>query len=173
MKQILKDHKLWLETGGNEGTRANLRNVDLGNTDLRNADLRNADLRGANLRYADLRRAHLGNADLRNADLQGADLRGANLQNTRLPSPIMVLMANWGELSDELTAVLMRLDASGHPEGETAFDAWAKGGPCPYDGCQVQRVADFKERKECWGLEVSKMGLYEIMVRVLREKCSV
>ena len=60
IKNILYDHKKWLE--GNGGNKANLR--------------------GANLRGADLRWANLSEADLSGADLRGADLRGAELPNT-------------------------------------------------------------------------------------------
>jgi len=83
-KEILIKHRLWLETEGAEGERANLRYAD-----LRGANLRYADLRGANLRYADLRGADLRGADLRQADLRGAylseaDLRGADLRGSDL-----------------------------------------------------------------------------------------
>lgn len=49
---IVAAHRLWLDTGGAEGSRA----------DLAGADLGGADLGGANLRYADLDRADLGGA---------------------------------------------------------------------------------------------------------------
>ena len=59
LKTVLKEHKKWLESDGEEGSLA----------DLCGADLRSADLSGADLRGADLR-----SADLRSADLRGADL---------------------------------------------------------------------------------------------------
>jgi len=58
LKQILREHKRWLD--GEMGIRA---------------DLQEANLRGANLRGANLRGANLRGADLRGADLQGADLQ--------------------------------------------------------------------------------------------------
>jgi hypothetical protein len=67
IKQILEDHKLWLDTNS-EGARAN----------LRDANLCGADLCGANLRGADLRRA----------DLRDADLCEANLPHFQLPPEI-------------------------------------------------------------------------------------
>lgn len=70
IKKVLSNHKLWLETCGKEGMRA----------DLHGADLHGAGLRGADLHGADLRWADLSGADLRGADLRGADLRWANLQ---------------------------------------------------------------------------------------------
>ena len=103
------------------------------------------------------------------ADLQKADLQGAKVHNIRWPSPAMVLLAEWGQLSDDLTLDLMRLDAWGHPDPK-AFDHWVEGGPCPYDGVDVQRVASFKERKGCWSPGPPKK-LYTLMRRVLEECC--
>ena len=54
LNKILDNHKLWLETNGEEGARANLSCAD-----LRYADLRSADLRCANLSSADLSSANL------------------------------------------------------------------------------------------------------------------
>jgi hypothetical protein len=84
LNKILDEHKLWLQTNGEKGKRADLRyadlsSADLSSADLRYADLRYADLRSANLSSADLRYADLSSADLRYADLRYADLRYANL----------------------------------------------------------------------------------------------
>ena len=89
LNEILKKHKLWLSSGGEEGERANLSNADLRNANLSGADLRNANLSGADLMVANLRNANLSGADLsgadlRNANLRGADLRGADLRNANL-----------------------------------------------------------------------------------------
>ncbi len=83
LKQILADHKLWLNDSST-GKRANLFGADLSVADLSGADLRDADLyganlSGANLRSANLRSADLSGANLRNANLSGADLSGADL----------------------------------------------------------------------------------------------
>ena len=102
------------------------------------------------------------------ADLQWADLQGANLQQADLPAPTLVLLSFWGSLSDELTADLMLLDASAHPS-TAAFDAWAKGGPCPYQAVKVQRIANFTENKTLWGKGKADT-IYNLMVRVLKEK---
>jgi uncharacterized protein YjbI with pentapeptide repeats len=88
-KAILKDHRLWVESCGKQGCRADLRDVYLRRADLRCANLRNASLQdaylqGANLRCANLRNASLRNASLRGADLEGADLVGANLRDADL-----------------------------------------------------------------------------------------
>ncbi|EBC8917493.1 hypothetical protein C7O60_06140 [Salmonella enterica] len=69
LSKILEEHKVWITSMHESGSRA-----DLCGANLRGANLRDADLRGADLRDADLR-----GADLRDADLRGADLRGADL----------------------------------------------------------------------------------------------
>ncbi|EBI0021660.1 pentapeptide repeat-containing protein [Salmonella enterica subsp. enterica serovar London] len=90
LSKILEEHKVWIISMRESGSRADLRGANLCCADLRDADLRGADLRGANLRGAnlccadlrgaDLRGANLRGANLRDADLRGADLRGADLR---------------------------------------------------------------------------------------------
>ena len=89
IKDVLVGHKVWLDSNGERGERANLRNAILQQADLHDADLTRADLNGARLSVADLMRTNLTGADLRGADLwmsdmeeamlEGTDLRGANL----------------------------------------------------------------------------------------------
>jgi uncharacterized protein YjbI with pentapeptide repeats len=104
LKEILEQHKLWIETKGKQGTRANLGHADLTGANLYGAylgfaylsfsNLRDANLGGALLEYADLefanlyranlRDARFWGADLRDADLEFADLHGANFTNADL-----------------------------------------------------------------------------------------
>ncbi|EKO0251695.1 pentapeptide repeat-containing protein [Salmonella enterica] len=84
LSKILEEHKVWITSMRESGSRADLRGADLCDADLRGANLRGADLRGANLRGADLRGANLCDADLCDADLCGADLRGADLCDANL-----------------------------------------------------------------------------------------
>ncbi|ELT3461569.1 pentapeptide repeat-containing protein [Salmonella enterica subsp. enterica serovar Muenster] len=94
LSKILEEHKVWITSMRESGSRANLCGADLRGANLRGANLRGADLRGANLRGADLRGAdlcganlcgaNLRGADLRDADLRGADLCGANLCGANL-----------------------------------------------------------------------------------------
>ena len=79
LDKILKQHKLWLDSYGKKGKRANLTGAD-----LRGADLSKAILRWANLSEADLRGARLSKADLKEANLSGADLSGADLSEADL-----------------------------------------------------------------------------------------
>ena len=57
IQKLLQQHKLWAESDGAQGTRA---------------DLSRADLSWANLSGADLSRANLSRADLSRADLGGS-----------------------------------------------------------------------------------------------------
>ncbi|EIB1125383.1 pentapeptide repeat-containing protein [Salmonella enterica] len=84
LSKILEEHKVWITSMHESGSRADLRDSNLCGADLRGADLRGADLRGANLRDSDLRGADLRGADLRGADLYGADLYGADLYGANL-----------------------------------------------------------------------------------------
>ncbi|MCA5714221.1 pentapeptide repeat-containing protein, partial [Salmonella enterica] len=73
LSKILEEHKVWITSMRESGSRANLLDAD-----LRCANLCCANLLDADLRCADLRDANLLDADLRGADLRGANLRGAD-----------------------------------------------------------------------------------------------
>ncbi|EKH5613044.1 pentapeptide repeat-containing protein [Salmonella enterica] len=97
LSKILEEHKVWITSMHESGSRADLCGANLRGANLRDADLRGADLRGANLRDADLRGADLRDADLRGADLRGADLRdadlrGADLRGADLPDLTFVIL---------------------------------------------------------------------------------
>lgn len=84
LAEVLDQHKLWVESGGESGRRAELSGVNLAKADLTGANLQGAvfdkaKLESADLSMANLRGASLIQADLRNAILLGTDLRGANL----------------------------------------------------------------------------------------------
>ncbi|EKK1964539.1 pentapeptide repeat-containing protein [Salmonella enterica] len=89
LSKILEEHKVWITSMHENGSRADLCDADLRGADLRganlcDADLCDADLCDANLCDADLRGADLRGANLCDADLRGADLRGANLCDANL-----------------------------------------------------------------------------------------
>ncbi|EIT2339969.1 pentapeptide repeat-containing protein [Salmonella enterica] len=117
LSKILEEHKVWITSMHESGSRANLCganlrganlcDADLFGADLFGADLFGANLCGANLRGANLRGANLCGADLfgadllgadlfganlRGADLRGADLRGANLCDANLPDLTFVIL---------------------------------------------------------------------------------
>jgi uncharacterized protein YjbI with pentapeptide repeats len=116
LKQVLADHREWLDSSGESGRRADLSYAQLQGYSLWRADLREANLsyaalqganldharlRGANLRHARLETASLWEANLCNADLtraglqraklDHADLSGANLRDADLTGASM-----WG-----------------------------------------------------------------------------
>jgi uncharacterized protein YjbI with pentapeptide repeats len=89
LAQILDEHKMWVESGGDAGakadlTGANLTGADLTGVNLQDAILTKANLAGADLSMANLRGTNLVHADLRNATLLGTELRGANLMGATL-----------------------------------------------------------------------------------------
>ena len=84
LASILEQHRLWVESNGKGGKRADLSGKDLKNANLCMADLRMADLRETTLCYTDLRGADLEQADLRGADLRRAGLHEANLRGANL-----------------------------------------------------------------------------------------
>jgi len=128
-----------------------------------------ADLSYADLRFADLSYANLSYADLRYADLSSADLRSADLRSANLPSPTMLLLASWYQVSAELTLKLMRYDAANHPE-PTKFDEWAKGGDCPYADVKWQRCATFQENRELWKPGKATKSALELVLMLFKEK---
>ncbi|EAN8395441.1 hypothetical protein GC806_01580 [Salmonella enterica] len=69
LSKILEEHKVWITSIRESGSRANLCGANLCGADLFGADLFGANLRGASL----------CGADLFGADLFGADLCGADL----------------------------------------------------------------------------------------------
>ena len=79
LKEILEQHKLWVETNGMQGQYANLGGANLGGANLENAHLECANLEGANLEFARLHGANLYGAILKDAILRGAVLSGAYL----------------------------------------------------------------------------------------------
>ncbi|EHI8516967.1 pentapeptide repeat-containing protein [Salmonella enterica] len=84
LSKILEEHKVWITSMRESGSRANLRGANLRDANLRGANLRDADLCGADLCGANLRDANLRGANLRDANLRGANLRDANLRDANL-----------------------------------------------------------------------------------------
>ncbi|EIP8315668.1 pentapeptide repeat-containing protein [Salmonella enterica] len=84
LSKILEEHKVWITSMRESGSRADLRGANLCGANLCGANLCDADLRGANLRGANLCGANLCGANLCDADLRGANLRGANLCGANL-----------------------------------------------------------------------------------------
>jgi uncharacterized protein YjbI with pentapeptide repeats len=89
LAEILDQHKIWVESAGENGVKADLSGVNLSKADLTGVNLQSATLHrtnlvGADLSMANLRGASLVRGDLRNANLLGTELRGANLMGANL-----------------------------------------------------------------------------------------
>ena len=59
LKQILEEHKKWLESDGEAGEQADLRKANLKKAYLGGANLQKADIWNANLQSANLSKANL------------------------------------------------------------------------------------------------------------------
>ncbi|EAA3626955.1 pentapeptide repeat-containing protein [Salmonella enterica] len=84
LSKILEEHKVWITSMRESGSRANLCDANLCGADLRGANLCDANLCGANLCDANLCDTNLRGADLCDANLCGANLCGANLCDANL-----------------------------------------------------------------------------------------
>src|SRR5258706_2046304 len=89
LAEILDHHKIWVESGGESGAKADLSGVNLAKADLTGVNLQGAHLHrtnlvGADLSMANLRGASLVRSNLQNANLLGTELRGANLMGANL-----------------------------------------------------------------------------------------
>mgnify|MGYP001564128835 CR=1 FL=1 len=161
LKVVLEKHRMWLDSAPG-GVKA----------DFSGANLWGANLYGANLYGANLYGADLSGANLRDANLRGANLRGAKYNDkTMWPAPSMVLLALWGEVSDQLCADLMAHDAANHPEPKS-FNVWKKTGACPYGNLNFQRSANFREKPELWNARLLKKNptAISLVMRLLKEK---
>ncbi len=89
LAQVLDQHRIWVESGGETGAKADLSGVSLAKADLTGVNLQGASLQrvnlsGADLSMANLRGASLVQADMRDTNLLGAELRGSNLMGANL-----------------------------------------------------------------------------------------
>ncbi|ECE5058041.1 pentapeptide repeat-containing protein [Salmonella enterica] len=165
LSKILEEHKVWITSMRESGSRAYLRGAnlrganlcganlcgadlcgaylrganlcgaDLYGADLRGANLYGADLRGANLRGANLCDANLCGADLRGADLYGADLRGANLRGANLCDANLCGADLYGADLPDLTFVIL---------GEKYFISITNG-EYVRAGCQNHTVEEWRK----------------------------
>ena len=134
LNQVLEQHKIWIESAGKHGQRANLEYANLTGASLKGANLRDAnltranlaraDLAGANLTRADLRFANLTDANLTDANLAGAYLwdaylRGANLNRANLTNTIL-LDISW--IKAGCLVQLNRINCSFYLKKENKFE---------------------------------------------------
>ncbi|EAO5056393.1 pentapeptide repeat-containing protein [Salmonella enterica] len=140
LSKILEEHKVWITSMRESGSRANLYGADLCGADLCGADLRGADLCGADLCGADLCGADLRGANLYGADLRGADLRGANLRGADLYGADLR-----GAYLPDLTFVIL---------GEKYFISITNG-EYVRAGCQNHTVEEWRKYSK---QEIAEMG---------------
>jgi hypothetical protein len=72
LKDILEQHRVWLDTNGKLGERAYLADANLTDAKLTDANLTDANLMYANLTNANLMYANLTGANLKDANLEGS-----------------------------------------------------------------------------------------------------
>ncbi len=77
---ILREHNLWINSGGEEGTQADLRGANLKDISIVNWNLKKALLRSANFENAQFEKINLEEADLVGANFRGANLQGVNFR---------------------------------------------------------------------------------------------
>jgi hypothetical protein len=167
-----------IDLSGSDLTSAKFSGADLSSANFSCSNLSNADLSDANLNHAifgntnlygaSLCRSDLSDSNLSVANLRSANLSDANLRKARLPSPTMVLMADWGKVSDELCADLMQFDAQCHGDPDK-FTQWAIGWECPYSNVKYQRAAIFVEKRKLWG-KGKVCTPFNLMSRLMLEK---
>jgi uncharacterized protein YjbI with pentapeptide repeats len=119
LAETLDQHRLWVESGGESGAKADLSGVNLSKADLTGVNLQGASLHRTNLSRADLsmanlRGATLAQADLRETNLLGTELRGANLMGANLYGAEGVWVGRLGG-TNLFDAIL--------PESVAAFDS--------------------------------------------------
>lgn len=107
----LREHELWMRTEGQQGRRANFRDLDLRGCRLSGASLSGASLRGACLKGLDLSRTVFTEVDMADANLsevkaQGANFQRANLSKAKLDMAVL-------EAADFSFANLQSVDLSG------------------------------------------------------------
>ncbi|EJJ2370127.1 pentapeptide repeat-containing protein [Salmonella enterica] len=135
LSKILEEHKVWITSIRESGSRANLCGANLCGANLCDADLRDADLRGANLCGADLCGANLCGANLCGANLCDADLRGANLCGANLRGASLCGANLFGADLPDLTFVIL---------GEKYFISITNG-EYVRAGCQNHTVEEWRK----------------------------
>jgi hypothetical protein len=123
LDRILKEHRLWIESGKKNGSKADLSRAILNWADLSGVILIEANLSGANLRRANLSGADLKKADLSGAKLEIADLRKAILMKANLSRASLDMVKLCG--ADLMAANLSKANLQRANLNE-AYLAWAK-----------------------------------------------
>lgn len=151
LKEILKEHSLWLETRYSseiKGKRAELNGVDLygmnlSGVNLSEAYLSLADLSGSNLIGANLKRTYLNGANLNGVDLYRANLKGAYLYEAigiHLACPEKGEFIGFKRAKNDLIVELLILEDSKRSS--------ATGRKCRCDKAKVLSVTSIDKTKQ-------------------------
>lgn len=89
LDEIIENHNKWLNSGGKEGERANLKGINLSKANMVKANLSKGDLRQADLSYANLIRANLSEANLNEANMTGVNMKWTNLSRADLSGAVL------------------------------------------------------------------------------------
>ncbi|EBB6207889.1 pentapeptide repeat-containing protein [Salmonella enterica subsp. enterica] len=140
LSKILEEHKVWITSMHESGSRANLRDAylcgaNLCGANLCGANLRDANLCGANLRDANLCGAYLCGAYLCGANLCDAYLCGANLCGANLCGAYLCGAYLRGAYLPDLTFVIL---------GEKYFISITNG-EYVRAGCQNHTVEEWRK----------------------------
>ena len=84
LKRICMEHELWLDSNGENGTRANFHYLDLRNAEFNGENLEKANFSHSWLDNARFRRAKLRGANFTKAAASAADFRGADMEEADL-----------------------------------------------------------------------------------------
>jgi hypothetical protein len=125
--------------------------------------------------YSNLSYSNLSYSNLSYSDLRGSDLSNSDLTNCKLPSPTMVLLANWQNVSNSLCLALMRYDAWNHTQPKK-FLIWKETNTCPYYDMNFQRSANFQENSALITkrfLSLKVQSAVTLMNRLIKEKCKI
>ena len=108
LAQVLEEHKRWVDSRGQEGSRADLSGVDLSGADLSSVDLSRANLSRANLSGANLSRANLFRAILSGANLSGVKYDYNTIGIHPAPEGDLIV---WGKKGGTLVKMLVPKEA--------------------------------------------------------------
>lgn len=134
------------------------------------ADLESTIFLKSNFNEASFFNVNLEKVDLSYTNIILTTFRNCNMKNTVLPSPGMILLANWGGYDSDDISMLMKLDASAHPEPEK-FDKWALGEGCPYTNVNFNRAALFLENRNYWNSKKDFPTLWEVVYIIMKKYC--
>lgn len=162
----------------------NAKRLSLYHERLDNLDFNNKCLDGASfygcvlpytLRNASFRGSIFTSCNLAHCDFTNTILKNINFIDCWLPSPTMLLLANWEAVSEELTVDLMNYDAACHPNPRR-FAIWAGKGTilservCPYSGYQIHRACTFSQNPKSYNPKRELQRPIDLLTRLFKEK---